>query len=92
MDNSEKLLKSKINNLDNYLQYCESLKNILEEAPLDNIKTRKKHIQELQVVQNDLEMVDLHIDFFDEMVGIVSELDSENKKIEKKIKKLIENN
>ena len=37
-------------------------------------------------------MVDLHIDFFDEMVGIVSELDSENKKIEKKIKKLMENN
>ena len=92
MDNSKKLLKSKINNLDNYLQYCESLKNILEDAPFDNIKTRKKHIKELQGVQNDLETVDLHIDFFDEMVGIVSELDSENKKIEKKIKKLIENN
>lgn len=92
MDNSKKLLKSKINNLDNYLQYCESLKNILEDAPFDSIKTRKKHIGELKEVQNNLEMVDLYIDFFDEMSGIVGELDLENKKIEKKIKKLMENN
>ena len=84
MDNSEKLLKSKINNLNNYLQYCESLKNILEQAPLDSIKTRKNHLRRLQGVQNDLEILDLHIDFFDEISGIVSEFDSENKKIEKK--------
>ena len=86
--NSEKV-QGKINNLSNYLQYCESLKQILETYPDNNLPLREKHIKELTGVKNNLEVVDLYIDFFDEMNGIVSEFESENIEIEKKINKLM---
>ena len=87
--NSEKV-QGKINNLSNYLQYCESLKQILETYPDNNLPVREKHIKELTGVKNNLEVVDLYIDFFDEMNGIVSEFESKNIKIEEKINKLID--
>jgi hypothetical protein len=86
--NSEKV-QGKINNLSNYLQYCESLKQILETYPDNNLPLREKHIKELTGVKNNLEVVDLYIDFFDEMNGIVSKFESENIEIEKKINKLM---
>ena len=87
--NSEKV-QGKINNLSNYLQYCESLKQILETYPDNNLPVREKHIKELKGIKNNLEVVDLYIDFFDEMNGIVSEFESKNIKIEEKINKLID--
>ena len=87
--NSEKV-QGKINNLSNYLQYCESLKQILETYPDNNLPVREKHIKELTGVKNNLEVVDLYIDFFDEMNGIVSEFESKNIKIEEKINKLMD--
>ena len=84
--NSEKL-QGKINNLSNYLQYCESLKNILETTPMNNLNNQEN---QLKGIENNLQDIDLYIDFFDEMNGIVSEYDTKNKQIEKKINKLEE--
>ena len=81
-------IQGKINNLSNYLQYCESLKKILEETPYNNLNVKGKQIKELGNIKNSLNDFDLYIDFFDEMNGIVSEFETKNNEIENKIKKL----
>ena len=86
--NSGKKIQGKINNLSNYLQYCESLKKILEETPYNNLNVKGKQIKDLGNIKNSLDDLDLYIDFFDEMNGIVSEFETVNIKIENKIKEL----
>ena len=88
--NSEKI-QGKINNLSNYLQYCESLKHILETSPIDDFEVKKKHIKEVQATHNNLETVDLHIDFFDEMNGVVNDYETKNMAIKQKIDELKRN-
>lgn len=86
--NSGKKIQGKINNLSNYLQYCESLKKILEETPYNNLNVKGKQIKDLGNIKNSLDDLDLYIDFFDEMNGIVGEFETKNIKIENKIKEL----
>ena len=87
--NSEKV-QGKINNLSNYLKYCENLKQILEDSPLNNSETKGKQIKDLQGIRNNLDELEFHLDFFGEIKGLVNNFDLENKKIEEKINKLEE--
>jgi hypothetical protein len=87
--NSEKV-QGKINNLGNYLKYCENLKQILEDSQLNNSEIKGKQIKNLQGIRNNLDELEFHLDFFDEIKGLVNNFDLENKKIEEKINKLEE--
>ena len=49
-----------------------------------------KQIKNLQGIRNNLDELEFHLDFFDEIKGLVNNFDLENKKIEEKINKLEE--
>ena len=82
----KEILEGKMNNLTNYLAYCESLKSILEQAP--NNLNHKNQINKLNNIDRGLNDIDLYVDFFDEMSGILSEFETKNKEIKKKIDEL----
>ena len=88
MDNSKNLINGKINNLNNYLQYCESLKHILEGAPLNNHVTKKRHLKELEEAQHNLYDVDSFEVFFQEINDEIIKFNKKNLDIEREIKKI----
>ena len=78
-------IKNKMGNLKNYFEYCESLKKILQEEP-NNRNNHSNQMDKLENIDRGLNNLDLYMDFFDEMNGILSEYELKNKDIEKKIK------
>lgn len=80
-------IKNKMGNLKNYFEYCESLKQILQEEP-NNRNNHSSQMGKLENIDRGLNNLDLYMDFFDEMNGILSEYELKNKDIEKKIKDL----
>lgn len=78
-------IKNKMGNLKNYFEYCESLKKILQEEP-NNRNNHLSQMEKLNNINSGLNNLDLYMDFFDEMNGILSEYELKNKDIEKKIK------
>ena len=53
--NSEKKFSGKINNLSNYLQYCESLKHILKILPLMILKLKRNILRKFKLPIMNLE-------------------------------------
>ena len=78
-------IKNKMGNLKNYFEYFESLKKILKEEP-NNRNNHSIQMAKLENIDRGLNNLDLYVDFFDEMNGILSEYELKNKDIEKKIK------
>ena len=86
----KEFIKNKMGNLKNYFNYCESLKKILEEDP-NKKNNHQIQLNKLNNIDSELNDIDLFIDFFDEMNGILSEYESKNKDIEQKIKNIKKN-
>ena len=76
-------------NIADYLDYCNELKELVESRQ-NNSNKHRKQINNLEEIRKDLDVIDLAYDFFDEMNGEVNKYEKKNIEIEKKINKLVE--
>ena len=76
-------------NVVDYLEYCNQLKELVDSRK-NNSNMHRKQINNLDEIRQDLDVIDLAYDFFDEMNGEVNNYEKKNMEIEKKINKLVE--